>query len=99
MAHMDRAERSFLGWFAVVFAVGALFLAMFGLRGGSAAGAAGSSAPATVAVTLTEFAISPQMISLPVEGGTMRITNNGSATHNFNVPELGVNTGDINPGA
>ena len=32
MARMDRAERSFLGWFALVFAVGALFLAMFGLR-------------------------------------------------------------------
>src|SRR4051812_21237399 len=101
MAGMDRAERSFLGWFALVFAVGALFLAMFGLRDGSAAGAAtaSASASASVDVTLTEFAISPQMISLPVEGGTMKVTNKGSAIHNFSVPELGVNTGDINPGA
>ena len=39
------------------------------------------------------------MISLPVEGGTMKVTNKGSAVHNFSVPDLGVNTGDINPGA
>ena len=102
MARMDRAERSFVGWFAFMFAVAAFFLAMFGLRGESSAGAAGSSSSAagtTVDVTLTEFAISPKMISLPVEGGTMRITNKGNMTHNFSVPELGVKTGDISPGA
>jgi len=99
MARMDRAERSFLGWFALVFAVGALFLAMFGLRDGSSAGAAGTSPAASVDVTLSEFSISPQMISLPVEGGTIRVTNKGSAVHNFSVPELGVKTGDITPGA
>jgi len=101
MARMDRAERSFLGWFALVFAVAALFLAMFGLRGGSSAGAAGSSSSAAtvVEVSLSEFAITPQMITLPAEGGTLKITNKGSAVHNFSVPELSVKTGDIQPGA
>jgi len=103
MACMDHSERSFLGWFALIFAVAALFLAMFGLRDGNSAGAAGSSsggaaAPASVDVTLAEFSITPQMISLPVEGGTIKITNKGSAVHNFSVPELGLKSGDINPG-
>ena len=84
----------------VVTLVAALFLAMFGLRGGSSAGAAASSAAPTVAeVTLSEFSITPQMITLPAEGGTLKITNKGSAVHNFSVPELGVKTGDIQPGA
>ena len=39
------------------------------------------------------------MISLPLGGGTMRITNAGSMVHNFSVPELGLKSGDINPGA
>jgi FtsP/CotA-like multicopper oxidase with cupredoxin domain len=39
------------------------------------------------------------MITLPAEGGTLKITNKGSAIHNFSVPELSVKTGDINPGA
>src|SRR4029078_13529649 len=101
MARMDRAERSFLGWFAVVFAVAALFLAMFGLRGESSAGAAGSSsaAPTVVEVTLSEFSITPQMITLPAEGGTLKITNKGSDVHNFSVPERAVKTGKITPGA
>jgi manganese oxidase len=39
------------------------------------------------------------MITLPVEGGTINISNTGSAVHTFSVPELGLKSGDINPGA
>jgi len=99
---MDHSERSFLGWFALVFAVAALFLAMVGLRDGNAAGAAGAAsggaAAVSVDVTLAEFSITPQMISLPATGGTIKLTNTGSAVHSFSIPELGVKSGDINPG-
>jgi plastocyanin len=98
MAHEDR---SVLGWFAFIAAVTALALAMFGLRDTSAgaSGAGSGAATTTVDVTLSEFKISPQMISLPAAGGILRVRNAGSMAHNFSVPELGLKTGDINAGA
>jgi manganese oxidase len=98
MARMAKEDRSVLGWFAFVVAITALALAMFGLRGGSASGAS-ASAPASVDVILTEFRFSPLMITLPVEGGTINVSNTGSAVHTLSVPELGLKSGDINPGA
>jgi FtsP/CotA-like multicopper oxidase with cupredoxin domain len=102
MAPMAKEDRSVLGWFAFIVAVTALALAMFSLRDTSASGASspdsGGSAT-TVDVTLSEFKISPDMISLPLSGGTLRIHNAGSMVHNFSVPELGLKTADIQPGA
>jgi len=95
---MAKEDRSVLGWFAFVVAITALALAMFGLRGGSTSSAA-SAAPASVDVTLTEFRFSPLMITLPVGGGTINISNTGTAVHTLTVPELGLKSGDINPGA
>ncbi len=102
MGLMAKEDRSVLGWFAFTVAVMALALAIFGLRSESASGASGGSgaaAPATADVTLSEFRFSPLMITLPVEGGTINISNTGSAVHTFSVPELGLKSGDINPGA
>ena len=102
MAPMAKEDRSVLGWFAFTVAVMALALAIFGLRSESASGAsdgAGGAAPASVDVTLTEFRFTPLMIMLPVEGGTINISNTGTAVHTFSVPELGLKSGDINPGA
>jgi hypothetical protein len=96
---MAKEDRSVLGWFAFVVAVTALSLATFGLRSGSDSGAAAASAPATVDVTLSEFRFSPLMITLPVGGGTINISNVGSAVHTLSVPELGLKSGDVNPGA
>ncbi|MGZ4769484.1 MAG: cupredoxin domain-containing protein, partial [Ilumatobacteraceae bacterium] len=98
---MAKEDRSVLGWFAFVVSVTALALAMFGLRSSSASGATdtATSASATVDVVLSEFKISPAMITLPLTGGTLRITNNGTMAHNFSVPQLGLKVGDINPGA
>ena len=95
---MAKEDRSVLGWFAFVVAITALALATFGLRDGSASGAS-ASAPASVEVTLTEFRFSPLMITLPVGGGTINISNTGTAVHTLTVPELGLKSGDINPGA
>ncbi|MEP7201681.1 MAG: multicopper oxidase domain-containing protein [Ilumatobacteraceae bacterium] len=93
---MKRDDRSVLGWFAFAVSVAALALATFGLRAGTGSAVA---APTSVDVTLSEFSITPSMISLPPEGGTLQITNTGAAVHNFTVPELGVKSGDIAPGA
>ena len=95
---MARDDKSVLGWFAFVVAIAALALATFGLRdGGSAVGAA-TVERASVDVTLAEFTITPNMISLPAEGGTLRITNTGNMVHRFSVPELALTSGDVNPG-
>ncbi len=96
---MAQQDRSVLGWFAFIVSVMALALAMFGLRSESASGAEAVAAPASTEVILSEFKISPLMISLPLEGGTLRITNTGAAVHNISVPELGLKSADINPGA
>ena len=94
---MARDDKSVLGWFAFAVSVAALALATFGLRDGSAAGAAAAE-HAVVEVTLAEFTITPNMISLPLEGGTLRITNTGTAVHSFSVPELALESGDVDPG-
>lgn len=102
MAPMAKEDRSLLGWFAFTVAVMALALAFFGLRSEPASGASSggtAAAAATVEVTVSEFRFSPLMITLPVEGGTINISNTGSAVHTFSVPELGLKSGDINPGA
>jgi hypothetical protein len=78
---MAKEDKSLLGWFATVVAVGALAVAMFGLRSESASGAAATAA--SVDVVLSEFKISPAMISLPLEGGVLKIRNTGSAAHSF----------------
>ena len=98
---MSVTERSALGWFAFVVAVGALCLAMFGLVDDSGADAAsGSDAPTTVVtVELSEFAMSPTMVDLPPTGGILRVVNTGTMVHNVSLPELGKATGDIGPGA
>jgi len=99
---MAKEDRSLLGWFAFTVAVMALALAAFGLRSTSASGAASSgdsaSGPATVEVTVSEFRFSPLMITLPAAGGTLNISNTGSAVHTLAVPELGLSSGNINPG-
>ncbi|MDP9463306.1 MAG: cupredoxin domain-containing protein, partial [Actinomycetota bacterium] len=95
---MAKEDRSVLGWFAFIVAVMALALAMFGLRSEAASEASGS-APASVDVTLNEFKFSPLMVSLPLEGGTILLSNTGTALHSFSVPELGLQSGDISPGA
>ena len=94
-------EKRSLYWVGLLspVAVAALALATFGLRGWVRVWRGSGTAAASVDVTLAEFTITPQMISLPPEGGTLRITNTGTAVHSLSVPEIGMNTGDIAPGA
>jgi FtsP/CotA-like multicopper oxidase with cupredoxin domain/plastocyanin len=87
----------FLGLLALlgtVFSVGLAVRAVDksdGVRAG-----AGGGGPA-VAVALTEFKIEPTMIAVG-PGGTLEVTNNGSAPHNVTVKDKDLTTGDIEVG-
>ena len=97
---MASADRSVVGWLGFTVAIAALCLALFGLRdsgNGDRAGAA--DAGTTVTVTLTDFAITPEMIEIPANGATLSIVNAGPSVHNLSIPSLGVLSTDIAAGA
>ena len=48
-------------------------------------------------VSLTEFAITPASISVPLNGKLL-VTNAGTTVHNFNVQGTSVHTKDLQPG-
>jgi len=101
---MQRQDRSILGWLALIVAVGALFVGLFSLRNddsGSASGGGGSASGGvpTIEVVLTEFKFTPNNISIPNEGAVLKLVNNGSAAHTFDVPQLGLSSGDVAAGA
>ncbi len=88
---------------AVVVAVIAAFLSIFALgralsdTGGGGAAERLGDASAPVGVTLSEFAVAPAMVQVPV-GGSLAIANNGVAEHDF-VIEGGPRTALIAAGA
>ena len=59
--------------------------------------AAGGEAPTEVAVSLTEFAISPGTITV-AEGGRLDVANEGAAPHNLKLKSGEAGTSDINAG-
>lgn len=86
-----------LAWVAVACALGALVVALFGLRDSTSTAA--PLAPATVVdITMSEFAFTPTMITIPASGATLRLTNTGSVAHNVRIPEIGVQSADVAPG-
>ena len=103
---MSRADHSFLGLGTFAVAIAALGVALFGLRdtGGSAeastAGGSRSSAAAatTVDITLTEFAITPNVASIPAGSVSLNVTNAGAMVHSLAIPSLGLTTPDLQPG-
>ncbi|MCU1358865.1 MAG: hypothetical protein JWN99_154, partial [Ilumatobacteraceae bacterium] len=103
---MASKDKSVVGWLAFAVAISALCLTLFGLTDSSDAGAAGGGATASgaaaatkVTVELSEFAITPAMVDLPLTGGTIHVVNKGTMVHNLSIPELSKATGDIQPGA
>ena len=99
---MNRDERTVfsLGAFVVaVFAIFVAFWAVFLVRDndGSGAGAAAAE-PATIDVDLSDFKIGPPSLDIPESGATLRLTNSGSSAHNLAIPELNVQSADIQPG-
>ena len=56
-----------------------------------------ASAGGSVHVALTEFAITPSTVTVPA-GGSLHVTNDGSATHNLRVVDTDLATPDLAAG-
>jgi manganese oxidase len=86
---------------ALVLSAGALITSVGSGGGGGDSvaepAAAVASETASVAVDLTEFAIAPGDITI-AEGGTLEVTNSGSAPHDLEVVEAGVVTSMLGGG-
>ncbi len=102
---MNKDERTVFSVGAFAVAVGAIFLAVLAIvlvrnnSGGGGGVSTGAAAPVDLNVTLSEFTISPPMIDVPTGGARLTITNTGSMVHNLSVPQLSLESGDIQPGA
>ncbi len=104
MAGMSKEDRSIISWFAFAAAIAALVVAIIGVSndsGESASGGGGGGSPSStvVTVTMTDFAFSPATITLPTNGGTLRLVNSGAVVHNFQVAELSLKSIDVPAGA
>jgi FtsP/CotA-like multicopper oxidase with cupredoxin domain len=86
---------SVLALLGMVFAVG---LGVRAVDRADAVRATTAAAGPPVAVTLTEFAIAPAMISAPA-GATLAVTNNGAAVHTMAVEKTDLVTDEIAAGA
>jgi plastocyanin len=94
------ANQTLLARFSV--AVSVFALVMVGVvaatnSGGGGGDGEGSAASAPVSVALSEFAISPAEISVPL-GGKIAITNNGSVDHNVAVLDTAIKSADLPAG-
>ncbi|MGD9796971.1 MAG: multicopper oxidase domain-containing protein [Acidimicrobiia bacterium] len=80
---------------AVVFAVVAIGLSF--QKVDEARGLVAGTSSATVEVRISEFAIDPAMVMVPV-GGSLRVTNDGSAPHNLAVKGAELRTAMLDGG-
>lgn len=96
---MSPANQTMLARFAVatsIFAllmVGVVAVSVDGKSSGDDAAAAG----APVEVSLTEFAITPAAIAVPL-GGSLNVTNSGTMAHNVTVLDTAIKTADLAAG-
>ena len=95
---MSPANQTMLARFAVATSVFALLMvAVVAIKGNdSSSDAAGASAP--VSVALSEFAISPADIVVPL-GGSIEVANNGTVDHNVTVLDTALKTANLTAGA
>jgi FtsP/CotA-like multicopper oxidase with cupredoxin domain len=102
MTGMSNEDRSVLSWLSFAVAVGALVMALFGLRDSgsseSAAGTGGGARP-TIDVVMKDFAFEPATITIPTGGAIIHLMNAGAAVHNLQVPDLGIKSADVAAGA
>jgi manganese oxidase len=93
-----REDKDAVGWASIVFALLAAVLAFGALLVAADANSKSSAAPTgAVQVTLTEFAVTPEMISAPV-GGVLTVVNNGTTDHNLAITGTDIKTKMLNPG-
>ena len=97
---MSPANPTMLARFAAATSIFALL--MVGVVAISASGGSSSSDSEAVAapvdVALTEFAINPAAIVVPL-GGSINVSNNGTMDHNVSVVDTAIKTADLKAGA
>ncbi len=91
--------RSAFGAFAALTSALALFIAAISVvlvnsKDGGATKASSGSAQ-TVEVKLSEFAITPKVISVPAGAVKLSVTNGGAQIHNLEIPKLKKKTSDM----
>ncbi|WP_426573859.1 multicopper oxidase domain-containing protein [Aquihabitans sp. McL0605] len=96
---MSSANQTLLARFAVATSIFALLLVgVVAVHGTSQSTDAGAAASAPVAVGLSEFAIAPQTIVVPL-GGSIAVTNSGTMDHNLTVLDTAIKTTLLKAGA
>jgi plastocyanin len=103
---MTRDDRSFLSVGGFIFGAIALAFGGYALATSPSSSssvstsAAAGAAPSTpvVDITLTEFMMTPAMVTVPPGDVTVRVTNNGTLVHNVTFVERKVATRDLQPG-
>ena len=100
MGLFTRQDRDTLGTGAAAFAIVALVIALVALvtvAGDDDGGSGGSVSAGGTTVTLTEFALSPDSVTVPV-GGEITVVNDGTVAHNLSIDGTDLKTKDLNPG-
>jgi manganese oxidase len=90
-------QTQFWGIFASIAAVVAVFIAVVGAYAGNGGTTVQADAP-PIEVTLGDMYIQPAAISAPGGRVILEVTNEGAATHDLVVEELGESTPMLNPG-
>ena len=95
---MSPANQTLLARFSVAISVFALIMVgVVAATGSKDSGSAESGPAAPVSVALSEFAIAPAAIVVPL-GGKIAITNNGAVDHNVAVLDSAIKSSDLPAG-
>ncbi len=95
---MSPANQTMLARFAVATSIFALLMvAVVAINSGDGGGSGDSAEVAPVDVALTEFAIAPAAIVVPL-GGSLNVSNNGTMPHNVSVVDTAIKSRDLQAG-
>lgn len=94
---MSPANQTMLARFAVATSIFALLMVGVVAINSSGGASEESGEVAPVDVALTEFAISPAAITVPL-GGSLNVSNNGTMAHNVAVLDTAIKSKDLNAG-
>ena len=97
---MNKDDRSLVSWFAFAAAIAALVVAIVGIGSDSSSesasgGSSSGGAKPTITVVMNDFSFTPATITIPTGGATLKLDNQGAATHNLQVADLGIKSPDV----
>ena len=96
---MDRANSTLLARLSAAVSVFALLMvAVVATHGTSSRDSTTSTTSTPVAVALSEFAITPNTITVP-QGGSLSVSNDGTVAHNLTIDKTSIKLPDLGAGA